>query len=272
MASNRVSLPTFDPGIPRLGPCPPSWSTVRLGDVVEVVERPIKMIDENEYTLIVARRARGGIVSRGKRLGRLIRTKSQFEIKVGDFLISRRQIVHGACGVVPPELDGATVSNEYTVLQPSNQLLVGFLNLLAYTPYLQRTFYHSSVGVHVEKMVFRDREWLRYSICLPPVAEQEAILSIVDLWRRAVQWADRLAALSCRRKRALIARLFAGQPLFRNDAVGGWDQVPLGSLATVIMGTSPPSSAYNRVGEGIPLIQGMADVQNGRSAPTRWPS
>jgi type I restriction enzyme, S subunit len=198
--ANRVYPVTVDPGIPRLPAVPEGWSTRRLGDVLEVVKRPIELVDDQEYTLVIAKRGRGGIVSRGTRLGKQIRTKTQFEVRAGDFLISRRQIVHGACGLVPPELDGAVVSNEYTILRPKADLIVSFLELLASTPYLQRTFYHSSVGIVVEKMVFREQEWLRYPVHLPPVTEQQAIAGTAAECRRAVQVADRLMELSSRRK------------------------------------------------------------------------
>src|SRR6266540_110315 len=133
MMPERRTMNSYDPGIPRLSPCPPGWSQARFSDLVEIIERSVALVPDQEYTLVVAKRARGGIVIRGKRLGREIRTKAQYEIRVGDFLISRRQIVHGACGVVPPELDGAIVSSEYTVLRPNKRLLVPFLDLLAST-------------------------------------------------------------------------------------------------------------------------------------------
>ena len=37
----------------------------------------------------------------------------------------------------------------------------------------------------------------------------------------------------------------------------GWRTVPLSELATVVMGQSPPSSAYNRDGAGLPFHQGV---------------
>lgn len=120
---------------------------------------------------------------RGTLLGREIRTKTQFEAKGGDFLISRRQIIHGACGVVPSELDGAVVSNEYSTLRTKPNLRMDFLRHYSHTPYFQRTCFHSSHGVDVEKMIFKIDEWLVREIDLPPLPEQRktaAILSSVD--------------------------------------------------------------------------------------------
>ena len=54
--------------------------------------------------------------------GKEIKTPSQFEVRAGDFLISKRQIVHGACGIVPAGLNGAIVSNEYAVLNTDGEI------------------------------------------------------------------------------------------------------------------------------------------------------
>jgi len=45
-----------------------------------------------------------------------------------------------------------------------------FLEYLTHTKYLQRTFYQSSVGVTVEKMRFRQDQWLKYDLHLPPLS------------------------------------------------------------------------------------------------------
>ena len=107
MARKSIYPPSVTPGIPKLGDKPEGWIETAFGEVLQIVERKAQVDDETEYQLVTARRNRGGIVPRARLFGRDILTKTQFFIKAGDFLISKRQIIHGACGVVPPELDGA---------------------------------------------------------------------------------------------------------------------------------------------------------------------
>ncbi|MDD8098422.1 hypothetical protein LAW14_03815, partial [Escherichia coli] len=52
--------------------------------------------DNQEYDLVTVKRSRGGVIRREHLKGKDISVKSQFYIKEGDFLISKRQIVHGA--------------------------------------------------------------------------------------------------------------------------------------------------------------------------------
>lgn len=180
MARKRQFPPSVDPGLPREPVCPAGWERSTFGDLLTVVERPVELDDEIEYQLVNAQRSRGGIVYRDRLKGKEIKVKTQFEIRAGDFLISRRQIIHGACGVVPPSLDGAIVSNEYATLRPRDGLLLDYLKYLSHTPHFQRTCFHSSVGVDVEKMIFRLEQWFRFSLPIPTRSEQLKIATILS--------------------------------------------------------------------------------------------
>ena len=54
-------------------------------------------------------------------------------------------------------------------------------------------------------------------------------------------------------------------PEFRNAR--GWEKYALSSVATVVMGSSPKSEFYNEDHDGLPLLQGNADIKNRLSAP-----
>jgi type I restriction enzyme S subunit len=51
---------------------------------------------------------------------------------------------------------------------------------------------------------------------------------------------------------------------------GEWETKRLGDVSVVIMGQSPDSKYYNTDSKGIPLIQGNADIQNGKSVSRIW--
>lgn len=44
-----------------------------------------------------------------------------------------------------------------------------------------------------------------------------------------------------------------------------WKEIPLGEYTTITMGQSPDSIYYNLIGDGLPLIQGNADIKNFQS-------
>ena len=47
----------------------------------------------------------------------------------------------------------------------------------------------------------------------------------------------------------------------------GWEKHALSSVATVVMGSSPKSEFYNEDNDGLPLLQGNADIKNRLSVP-----
>lgn len=240
MARTRIGLypPSVMPGIPQLGTKPVGWTETTFGDSLRVVQRPAQIKDDDDYLLVVAKRSRGGIVSRGNLQGREIKTKSQFYINAGDFLISRRQIIHGACGIVPSELDGAIVSNEYDVLLPNDNLIIDYLNYFTHTVYFQQTCFHSSVGVDVEKMIFRLGQWFDNKIYLPPLEEQRKIAAILSTWDAAIGLVEQLIAALGRRKQALMQLLLTGAVRFAGFE-GAWEETELKEVVTMLSGGTP---------------------------------
>lgn len=202
---------SVQPGIPTLPPAPAGWRRVQLRDHLREVRRPVALKDDESYTLVTVKRSRGGVALREVLRGNEVKTPTQFHVRTGDFLISKRQIVHGACGIVLPELDGAVVSNEYAVLNTDGEIDLKFLRYLSETRYFQQTCFHSSIGVHVEKMIFRTDHWLKWPFNIPPLEQQRRIVEIMDAANREVSsMAEQLKALK-REKSALMAQLLTGK-------------------------------------------------------------
>ncbi|URI11924.1 restriction endonuclease subunit S [Aquincola tertiaricarbonis] len=212
--------PSVQPGIPNLLPAPAGWRRTALGHHLTEVRRPALLSASDRYRLITVKRSRGGVELREVLTGREIKTPSQFYVREGDFLISKRQIVHGACGIVPAELDGAVVSNEYAVLNSDGQIDLKFLRYLSESRYFQQTCFHSSIGVHVEKMIFKTERWLKWPFNIPPLSEQRRIVEILDLARREVELLEQQVQLLRQEKAALMADLLTGKRRVRLDREG----------------------------------------------------
>jgi type I restriction enzyme, S subunit len=202
---------SIQPGIPRLPALPSGWTRYALGDLLRKVERPATLIDDQTYQLVTAKRSRGGIVPREVLRGDQVLTKTQFYVEAGDFLISNRQISHGACGLVPISLHNAVVSNEYTAFHTSDALDLRFLNALSNSIYFQQTCFHSSIGVHVEKLVFRLEDWLRCRFNIPGLSEQRRIVAVLDSWDEAIRNAEQLRDAHLQRRSGFRTKLLSGR-------------------------------------------------------------
>ena len=203
--------PSVQSGLPQLPPCPSGWNRTTLANHLREVVRPARIDPNRSYRLVTVRRSRGGVDRRSTLLGAEIKTPTQFYVKTGDFLISKRQIVHGACGLVPLDMDGAIVSNEYAVLNTTEDLDPRFLRYLSETTYFQQACFHSSIGVHVEKMLFRLDKWLQWPFNLPPLIEQQRIVELLDTASEQVDAIERRLSLLKREKAALMADLLTGK-------------------------------------------------------------
>jgi type I restriction enzyme, S subunit len=101
---------------------------------------------------------------------------------------------------------------------------------------------------------------------LPPLPEQRRIAEILSTWDRAIETVEALIANARAQKKALMQSLLTGKhrlPGFSEP----WTEMTLDKIAKVTMGSSPPSTSYNELGEGLPLIQGNADIKSRVSAP-----
>jgi len=101
--------------------------------------------------------------------------------------------------------------------------------------------------------------------------EQRAIAAALTDVDALLDGLDRLIAKKRDLKQAAMQQLLTGRtrlPGFGEE----WDVKRLDQLAGIVMGQSPDSGYYNRVGDGVPLIQGNDDIVDRRSIARVWTS
>lgn len=223
---------------------PRDWASKKIGQWLKLAERSIVLQDEEEYQLVTIRRGFGGVDSRGSFLGKNVLVKNYFIVKTGDFIISKRQIAHGACGIVPPELDGAVVSNEYNVFLPQDGTNIQMFNLMMQLPHYKRLFYLMSDGVHIEKLLFKTQDWMKRTLAMPLLKEQKKIAEILSTQDKAIELQGRKIEELKRFKKGCLEKMFPrkGQkvpekrfPSFTDD----WEQRKVSDVAEICTGGTP---------------------------------
>jgi type I restriction enzyme S subunit len=114
-------------------------------------------------------------------------------------------------------------------------------------------------------------EFKQLKIPVPPIEYQRKVVDVLSTMDRTIAGVENLIAAKRTLKKGLAKQLLTGQrrlPGFN----GKWERHTLAQLASVVMGSSPPSSAYNSDREGLPLIQGNADTRLRRTVPRIWTS
>ena len=187
----------------------PEWESMSLDDVLLIQFDSLKMEDNESYELITVKRRFGGITSRGNYLGKDVLVKNQFTIHENEFVISKRQIVHGACGLVPKKLEGAIVSNEYNVFRPvADKLDLDYFNRFSTTPYMRRSYFINSDGVHIEKLLFKTQSWLKTKVDLPCLKEQQKISLFLQSIDNKIDAVEQQVEQTKQFKKGLLQQMF----------------------------------------------------------------
>ena len=211
------------------GVFPSDWTNKKMKQWISLEERPIILQDEEEYELVTVRRAYGGVDSRGVYQGKDVLVKTYFSVEKDDFIISKRQIAHGACGLVPSKLHGAVVSNEYNVFKANQGTNIHFFNLMMQLPHYKRLFYLMSDGVHIEKLLFKTGDWMKRSLAMPSLAEQQKIAEILSAQDKLIALKEKLIEEKKRQKKALMQQLLTGKKRLSGFS-GEWVDVKLGDV------------------------------------------
>jgi len=225
------------------------WTLKKIGDVLTLVTRPIKMKDEEVYSLVTVKRRYGGIVPRGDYKGKEVKVKSQFLLEENDFLISKRQISHNACGLVPKNLVGSIVSNEYSVFLPKENMNIEYFDYFSQLPKVSQTFFLSSTGVHIEKMIFKVDTWFKWEFPFPSINEQQKITSFLSAVDEKIHLLNKKYILLNTYKEGVIQKIFSKEIKFadeKGEPFPNWEQKKLGDMLEQIVdnrGKTPPIDA-----------------------------
>lgn len=228
----------------------PDLVEIKIGDAIKEAKRPLDMEDDEKYQLVTVKRRNEGIVSRGMFYGRDILVKNYYTVKKGDYIISKRQVIHGANGIVPPELDDAIVSNEYMVLTDSSTLLVNYLALYSMTKKMYHIFYISSYGVDIEKMFFNVDDWKKKKIMVPCIKEQQKVVELFSLIDTVIEKQKETVSAWEERKKGVMQKLFSQELRFKADdgsEFPDWEERKLGECCDILDSKRKPISKENRV-------------------------
>jgi type I restriction enzyme S subunit len=202
---------------PQFGGTP--WRKVRMNTVMARIFRPIKWAADKPLSLVSLRRRCGGLFRRADILGADYKTQDLHELEANDFLVSKRQVSHGAWGLVTSEFEGSHVSKEYAILVniAPKTLHMPFFGWLTQMPRMIRLARVASIGVHIEKLIFDPDVFLRDNIVIPPtLAEQQRIAETLDGCAAEVGILQRQRAALDRQKRGLMQKLLTGKLRIKN--------------------------------------------------------
>jgi type I restriction enzyme S subunit len=199
------------------------WPSVPLADVLAKNENVIQLSPTTEYREVTVRLWGNGVVLRRVATGAEIAGNRRFHVSTGQFILSRIDARNGAMGIVPPELDGAVVSNDFPTFNAvRSRLLPEFLGWLSKTRTFVEACRAASEGT-TNRVRLQEEKFVRLTIPLPPLAEQRRIVARIDRLAVKIDEAQTLKQRSLEHVRSLY--LSARAEFFRRHYSGPWTQL-----------------------------------------------
>ena len=153
---------------------------VCVGDFLNKSQNWLAPKPDETYKQITVRLWGKGLVLRAEVTGSQIAAARQLQVKAGQFLLSRIDARHGACGLVPASLDGALVSNDFPCFDIDSKIV-----LPAYFAWYARTenfivlCRQASEG-STNRVRLKENEFLRTPVHLPSLNEQQRVVAKLD--------------------------------------------------------------------------------------------
>ena len=155
------------------------YPMARIGSFLVKSKDIIEVQDDVKYRQITIKINNGGVVPRNNGetiLGSKIGTKRQHVVHAGQFIMSKIYARNGAYGIVPEELDGAIVTNDFPVFDVNTEKIIPqFLVLVSTTEKFIEFARKCSSGTTNRKRIDIDA-FLNQQIPLPSITEQEDIV------------------------------------------------------------------------------------------------
>ena len=155
------------------------YPMARIGSFLVKSRDIIEVQDDVEYKQVTLKINNGGVVPRNNGatlVGSKIGTKRQYVIHAGQFIMSKIDARNGAYGIVPAELEGAIVTNDFPVFDvDTKKIIPQFLVLVSTTDKFVEFARKCSSGTTNRKRIDIDA-FLNQKIPLPSIDEQEKML------------------------------------------------------------------------------------------------
>jgi len=192
----------------------------RIGDILTRAKAHVEVKDGTNYKQVTIRTNYKGVVLRGTQDGSSIGTKNQFSVSAGQFILSRIDARNGAFGIVPPELEGAIVTNDFLAFDINeDEVQREFFNVFLQSPVFLDACIKASRGNTNRKRVDEDF-FLNYQIALPPLPQQHQLIARINKGRASIE----IAQNEISQQQSLLASLKQAilQEAIQGQLTAGW--------------------------------------------------
>jgi len=211
-----------------------TWKITKLGEILTQMSRQ-EVIDPNkQYRLLGIRLDGAGPFLRETKLGSEISANMLSRVESGDFIYSRLFAWRGAFGIIDSDLKGCYVSGEFPTFATNPDYLD--LNFLLYwfrLPTTLKAVVAACTGsTPLTRNRFKEKFFLALDIPLPPLDEQQRIVTRVEQLAAKIEEANRLRKQAANEATALLNSAM-NKLLAQADKKSSWRLGPIAAFAEI---------------------------------------
>jgi type I restriction enzyme S subunit len=159
-----------------------SWNKVKIGDFLTRIKEPVRIKDQDNYALVTIRMYHKGVTKRADVKGYFIKSSTLYSIKGNQFILSGIDARNGAFGIVPQELNGAVITNDFWTHEINSKLIsLDYFYWFTTTPQFYDACIRASEGTTNRQRLQADK-FYSFDVWLPSISEQkEWVKKIAEL-------------------------------------------------------------------------------------------
>ena len=243
-----------------------AYPMMRIGEFLKRNKTAVTIQDGVKYKRVTIKVRNGGVVPRDEVMGENIGTKKQFLVSKGQFILSKIDARNGAMGIIPAELDGAVVTQDFLPYDIDTTKVNPQYFVLVCTTKQFIAFCQSCSSGTTNRQRVDEAQFLNIKVPVPSLEEQN---KLVEEYNKVIAKAEALVK-ECQEIDLSILRYFNKSVGLKQstrqvkllstmryaDISNRWDPFavtnglsanvpiyPLGSFITdIATGTTPPTS------------------------------
>ena len=206
-----------------------AYPMMRIGEFLKRNKTAITIQDGVKYKRVTIKVRNGGVVPRDEVMGENIGTKKQFLVSEGQFILSKIDARNGAMGIIPTELDGAVVTQDFLPYDIDATKVNPQYFVLVCTTKQFIAFCQSCSSGTTNRQRVDEAQFLNIKVPVPSLEEQN---KLVEEYNKQLAIAADAELLAIKKHRNINSLLFAelGVKISKDKVLNGLSTVAFSAL------------------------------------------
>ena len=162
---------------------------MRIGEFLKRKKTAVTIQDGLKYKRVTIKVRNGGVFLRDEVMGENIGTKKQYLVSEGQFILSKIDARNGAMGIVPAELNGAVVTQDFLPYDIDTTKVNPQYFVLVCTTKQFIEFCQSCSSGTTNRQRVDETQFLKIKVPVPSLVEQN---KLVEEYNKLIQYANKI--------------------------------------------------------------------------------